>query len=327
MFKKNIELLRCAVEQHAFLIPVEQHRDENGTINVAKFKKNWEQRMDPFERMPLWEVTPEWDNRDPLQREPYLVFIPAPAAQANGETILIAHGGGFEIRTGCEGPNAAWHFHQKGYHTAILTYRLRPYSRLHAMADMQRAIRLLRAKRDELGISGRITVMGFSAGGMLAANCATHFDMGDVSAVDPVERQSCRPDAAVVAYGALTGVSFPLPFMMQRSAGDMYGETMQERLYLAPEKNIRWNSPPFFIWQTLSDDGRYGLNLAHALSDAQIPYELHIFEGAVHGVGIADGENDLGMASPHVARWTQLCDEWLGLHRQEQEEKEDKVER
>ena len=94
----------------------------------------------------------------------------------------------------------------------------------------------------------------------------------------------------------------------------MYGETMQERLYLAPEKNIRYNSPPFFVWQTLSDDGRYGMSLAKALSDAAIPYELHIFEGAVHGVGVADGENDLGMKSLHVARWTQLCDEWLALH-------------
>ena len=317
MFETNIDLLHSAVQRHAFLIPVKKHRDENGAINTAQFKENWERQMDAFERMPLWEATPGWDDRDPLQREPYLVFIPANPPRAGGETILIAHGGGFEIRTGCEGPNVAWHFHQKGYHTAILTYRLRPYTRLHAMADMQRAIRLLRTRRAELGISGRVTVMGFSAGGMLAANCATHFDEGDPSAEDPVERRSCRPDAAVVAYGALTGVSFPLPFMMRWDPADLYGETMRERLYLAPEKNVRWDSPPFFIWQTLSDDGRYGLNLAGALSDAQIPYELHIFEGAVHGVGIADGENDLGMNAPHVARWTQLCDEWMSLHRSE----------
>lgn len=321
MFEKNRELLRQAVERHAFIIPIAKHRDASGAVNTAQFKQNWEAQMEAFERIPLWpQGTPEWDGCDPLQREPYLVFIPAPENSPNRTVILIAHGGGFEIRTGCEGPNAAWYFHQMGYPTAILTYRLKPYTRFHAMADMQRAIRLLRADRERMGLSGRVVAMGFSAGGMLAANCATHFDEGNPAAHDAPERESCRPDAAVIAYGALTGVSFPLPFMMPPNPNDMYGETMRDRLYLAPEKNIRYNSPPFFIWQTLSDDGRYGISLAKALSDAQIPYELHIFEGAVHGVGVADGENDLGMASPHVARWAQLCDEWLSLHHLKDEE-------
>lgn len=314
MFENNIALLRDAIERGAFIIPIERHRDEHGAVNTKQFKQNWEAQMEAFERVPLWEKgAPEWDARDEFQRQPYLVFIPAPKTSTVRTVILIAHGGGFEIRTGCEGPNAAWHFHQLGYPTAILTYRLKPYTRMHAIADMQRAVCLLRAKRESFGISGKVAVMGFSAGGMLAANCATHFEEGNAASDDVVERESCRPDAAVIGYGALTGVSFPLPFMMPQSS-DMYGETMQERLYLAPEKNIRYNSPPFFVWQTLSDDGRYGMSLAKALSDAAIPYELHIFEGAVHGVGVADGENDLGMKSPHVARWTQLCDEWLALH-------------
>ena len=93
------------------------------------------------------------------------------------------YGGGFSIRTGCEGPNIALYFHKLGYNTAILSYRLKPYTRRDSIADMQRAIRILRARKEELGISDRVTVMGFSAGGMLSANCATHFEIG---------RASCR---------------------------------------------------------------------------------------------------------------------------------------
>lgn len=100
-------------------------------------------------------------------------------------------------------------FARAGFNAAILTYRLKPYSRRDAMHDMQRAIRLLRARRDELGITDKIAVMGFSAGGMLSGNCATHYDAGDTAASDPVERFSCRPDAAVLGYGAFCDGGFP----------------------------------------------------------------------------------------------------------------------
>ena len=312
-YQKNIKRLEQLISEHAFIIPIANHRNSDGTVNVNQFKANWEERMEGFEKIKLWEQTPGFDDRDALQKEPYLVFIPAQEKQRG--TILVAHGGGFSIRTGCEGPNVALYFQKLGYNTAILTYRLYPYTRMDCIADMQRAIRVLRAHKEALEINGKVTVMGFSAGGMLSANCATHFDFGNPESEDIIERESCRPDGVVVGYGALTGVSFPLPFGVKEDfEGDMYGRTLQERIYLAPEKNIQYNTPPFFIWQTLSDDGRYGINLAKELSDARIPYELHIFEGGVHGLGLADGENDLEMHVPHITHWGTLCDEWMQMH-------------
>lgn len=59
-----------------------------------------------------------------------------------------------------------------------------------------------------------------------------------------------------------------------------FGDTPKDKFYLATEKNVRPDSPPFFIWQTLSDDGRHGLCLAKALQDAGVPYELHILKAA-----------------------------------------------
>lgn len=316
-YEKNIALLEKAVNSHAFITPITEHRRADGSVDCVKFKKKWNDGMKPFEKLSLWPRTPGYDSRDPLQPEPYLVFIPSDRTDAEtvSKTILVAHGGGFEIRTGCEGPNVAWYFHQLGYNTAILTYRLHPYSRLDCIADMQRAVRLLRLKKEQLEIDGTVIVMGFSAGGMLCADCAVHFDYGNAQAEDPVERISCRPDAAVVGYGAITSVSFPAPFMSSVQEGTVLnGRTREERWYLAAEKHIRYDTPPFFIWQTLSDDGRYGMNLAKALQDAQIPYELHIFEGGVHGLGMADGENDLGMNVPHITHWGMLCDEWIRIH-------------
>lgn len=314
-YEKNIAVLEKLVAEHGFIIPISRHCNPDGTINVEQFKENWEKKMEAFEKIQLWEQTPGYTGEDPNQREPYMVFVPAEDQSTVKGTILVAHGGGFAIRTGCEGPNVALYFHKLGYNTAILTYRLKPYTRFDCIADMQRAIRTLRARKEELGISDKVTVMGFSAGGMLSSNCATHFDLGNPDSTDPVERQSCRPDGTVVGYGAISSISFPKPFGMPDDfEGDLGGMDMKQRIYLAAEKNIDYDTPPFFIWQTLSDDGRFGMNLAKELSDARIPYELHIFEGGAHGVGIADGENDLGMDVPHITHWGNLCDEWMRMH-------------
>ncbi len=113
----------------------------------------------------------------------------------------------------------------------------------------------------------------------------------------------------VIGYGAMSGVSFPTPFGMK--ADPLMGADNKERMYLAIEKNVTCDTPPMFIWQTMSDDGRHGMCLAKALQEAGVPYELHIFQPGVHGLAMADGNNDLGMDIPHVTHWGELCSEWL----------------
>lgn len=311
-YDPNVAALEKAVAEHQFIRNISRHRLPDGALDISGNLELWNKGMASFLKTPLWEQTPGWDDRDPLQGEPYLVFIPAPVGHENAPTILIAHGGGFTWRTGCEGPNVAWYFHNAGYHTAILSYRLLPYDRHAAIADMQRAIRLLRT--GEFAPGNRVITMGFSAGGMLSGNCATHSDSGIPGDSDPVERQSCRPDACVIGYGAMSSVAFPGPFLADPSQPDLFGADPRDRFYLATEQNITPDCPPFFIWQTLSDNGYHGMCLAKALQAAGVPYELHIFEGGVHGLGMADGENDLAADVPHIHHWGQLCREWLALH-------------
>lgn len=307
-YSANCSLLDEVVEKRSIIRNVSKHRKPDGSFDIEGNLKLWNSVMAQFRQIKLWENgTPGYDGRDPNQPEPYLVFAPCRDASRTRGTVLVAHGGGFQTRTGCEGVHVAQYFNRAGFAVAVLTYRLMPYSRLDAIADMQRAIRLLRSRREEFGISDKIAAMGFSAGGMLAGNCATHFDGGDSSAADPVERCSCRPDAAVVGYGAFSEVSFPGGFL----ENPFTDETRSEKLYLAPEKNITRETPPFFIWQTNSDDPRRSMNLARSLTETGIPFELHCFPDGVHGLALADGNNDLDMNLPHVAHWSALCAEWL----------------
>ncbi|MDD7419850.1 alpha/beta hydrolase [Blautia sp. HCP3S3_G3] len=309
MYEKNIETLDQVTKEKAAIRHISRHRNPDGTLDVEGNLKIWKDVTSRFERVPLWEKgAPGFDPEDSRQEQPFLIFVPS--GQKNSDTILIAHGGGFLWRTGCEGIDTAKYFHDRGFHTAILSYRLLPYSRMDSFADMRRAIRLLRSKTEAWELGEHLYVMGFSAGGMLAANCATQFDYGNPDTDDPVERVSSRPDAAVVGYGAMSAVSFPCEFG-KTIENEIWGRNRREQLFLAPEKNISADTPPFFIWQTMSDDGRHGMNLAKALQDAWVPYEIHIFQNGEHGLAMADGNNDLDLDIPHIHHWGELCTEWL----------------
>ena len=311
MYENNYPLLQHMVAEGAFLWPPERHKNDAGEYNLAENMAIWNRAVARLESIPLWENgAPGFDGRDPLQIQPNLVFIPAQGVSAPRGTVIVAHGGAFVCHAGHEGFHTAQRFAEMGFNTAVLTYRLRPYSRRDAMADMSRAIRLLRARRDEFGITDRVAVLGFSAGGMLSGNCATHYDRGDLGAFDPVERCSSRPDAAVLCYGAFATVAFPEGLMRAP-----FGEPDRaEKLYLAPEKNVTPDTPPFFIWQTISDDPRNAFVLGSALTEAGVPFELHCFETGHHGVGLADGRDDAGFFDAHLQRWAELCASWLRVH-------------
>ena len=314
-YRSNYETLKQVCAEKSVIRNVSRHRKPDGTIDREGNLKLWNDAVARFKVTPLWEDgAPNWDDRDPLQIPPSIIFVPVRGTGEKAGTVIVACGGGFETRTGCEGFHVAEYFADAGFNTAILTYRLKPYSRWDSMADMQRAIRLLRARKEEFGVTDKVAAMGFSAGGMLSANCATHFDPGDRDAADPVERESSRPDAAVLGYGAFAFAGLPGGFFV-----DPFGDRIanpfvankEELIYFAPEVNVTRATPPFFIWQTNSDDPRHSFTLGQALTAVGIPFEMHLFPEGVHGLALADGNNDLASDLPHVARWAGLCAEWL----------------
>ncbi len=128
------------------------------------------------------------------------VHLPAPG-EANGLALLVLPGGSYrEVGAFADGMRTVPHFVPKGVAVIVLKYRTRPPSRdvvRDALADAQRAMRLLRAHARDWGIK-RIGVVGSSAGSHLALNLATHADGGATDASDPVERESCRPDFLVL---------------------------------------------------------------------------------------------------------------------------------
>ncbi len=213
-------------------------------------------------------------------------FIPS-AGKGNGVAVLIAPGGGHsKLCLGHEGYALARWFQERGIAAFILKYRLArekdsPYSiQEHAMADTRRALRTIRSRAEGWGLQrDKIGVMGFSAGGELAAFAAMQSDSGRGDAADPVERASCRPDFQALVYPGTSNL-------------------------FTVEKGM----PPLFIACGYDDrqdisEGMASLYLKY--KQAGVKAELHIYSNAGHGFGYRAG------TTTGAGDWPLRFQEWL----------------
>ena len=165
----------------------------------------------------------------------------------------------------------------------------------------------MRARAAEFGIApDRIGLMGFSAGGHLAATAGTHFDAGKADAADPIERAGSRPDFLILAYPV---VSFDPAITHSGSVRNLLGENPDPKLIedLSNDLRVTKDTPPTFLFHTNADTGVVAENSVRfylALRRAKVPAELHIFENGPHGVGLALGD-------PALAAWSTLLTNWL----------------
>ena len=213
-------------------------------------------------------------------------FLPK-ADVATGTAIIIAPGGGHRVLClGHEGDSLAEWFADHGIAAYVLRYRLAREEGSsytvdeHAMADTRRAISTVRAHAEARGINPqRIGILGFSAGGELAALAAMDSDEGDSKATDSIERVSCRPDFQVLIY----------PGSSNRFT-------------------VKAGMPPAFIALGANDRPDISLGMANLYlkyKDAGVPCELHIYSNAGHGFGFRPDTTSAAGA------WPMRLREWL----------------
>lgn len=232
-----------------------------------------------------------------------LLYPVRPAGEAGGArrpaTIVLA-GGGYRYHSAAEAFPIAERFRDMGMAAFVLQYRLAPAydPMVAALADIQRAVRLLRARASELGVDAeRIAVVGFSAGGHLAAHLSVRGDDGQAEAADPIERQSCRVRTVILFYPAIfvPGPSEPRP---------------ERSLALAIEqpglhRSVDAKTPPTFMITGYDDvQVPYENCLAHAarLHEAGVRFELHLLGAGGHGAPVREARR---------AEWTPLVRHWL----------------
>ena len=241
--------------------------------------------------------------------KPTLTIWVADPAKAVGTGVVVCPGGGYgALAMDHEGKQVAEYLNGLGISAFVLKYRLGPRYRHPApLQDAQRALRTVRHRAKEFRVApNRVGIWGFSAGGHLASTVATHFDAGNTSASDPVERMSSRPDFAVLAYPV---ISFTTDYVHKGSRRNLLGDTPDEKLMesLSNEKQVTKETPPTFLFHTDADTGvppENSVLFYLALRKAGVPAEMHIYEKGRHGVGLAPKD-------PILSSWAARLTDWF----------------
>ena len=222
--------------------------------------------------------------------EPSLTWYPVSDAKQPGPVVLVMPGGGFRyVVIDKEGHEVARWLNAQGIAAAVLKYRTADpdadrswstYLPLLALGDTARAVRLLRHHADAWKIDpDRIGLLGFSAGGTMAIQQTIDADRGKAGAADPIDRLSSMPNSIGLIYSTLPDGRLPkilpgVPFFIAHGASDQ-------------KATAKISSK---LFQSIVDKGGMA--------------ELHVFQGAEHGFGVAP-------ASGTARSWPTLYVDWL----------------
>lgn len=258
---------------------------------------------DPFPLWPSGEVPGASGKAEP--DTPGLTPYFPESAIATGAAMVICPGGGYVRLAEHEGEGYARFLNEHGIAAFVLKYRLGSAGYRHPamLEDAARAVRLVRANAADWGLDpGRIGIMGSSAGGHLASTLLTHFSGGDPDALDPIERQSDRPDLGILCYPVITmgdGTH-------AGSRANLLGANPSPELIelLSNERHVTAETPPTFLWHTAEDPVvpvSNSLDFAAALAKHGVPFDLHVYEKGAHGLGLGSREYDPAKWHPWTA--------------------------
>jgi acetyl esterase/lipase len=272
---------------------------------------------------PAPQTFPLWTGKAPLAVGDTPTDKPELTAyrpeKPNGTAVVVCPGGGYGgLAMDHEGKQVAEFLTKQGVTAFVLKYRLankeRPGPLLEApLLDAQRAIRLVRAKAKDYGIDPkRVGIWGFSAGGHLASTAATHFDKGGSKNDDDVEKESCRPDFAILAYPV---ISMEEGVTHKGSRNNLLGANPDAKLVelYSNEKQVTKEAPPTFIFHTSADTAVVPENAVRfylACKKAGVPVEMHIYEKGRHGVGLGRDPKWTG-GEKSVEAWPDRLSDWM----------------
>lgn len=247
------------------------------------------------------DMTKESDNQVAGRRlirlgnvsDPTITVYPAPKEKAHGGAVLVCPGGGYHILAmDLEGTEVCERLNEMGFTAVLLKYRVprREGIEKHAapLQDAQRAMGLIRKHAAEWDIDEkRIGVLGFSAGGHLAAALSTGPKERTYEKVDEADALNARPNFTVLVY-----------------PGYLVDE--KDKTQIAPDLTITKDTPQAFIAMTADDPVKVENALVYAseLQKVKVPFELHIYPTGGHGYGLRKTDDP-------VTYWPERLEEWF----------------
>ena len=236
------------------------------------------------------------------------IYLPA-KEKATGTAVIICPGGGYSIlAAGHEGIDVAKKFNEMGVAAFVLKYRIPSTETMvdpsiGPLQDAQEAIKIVREGAEKWGIkTNQIGIMGFSAGGHLAATAGTHFDK---AVIRNLKNTSLRPDFMLLIYPV---ISFMDDKVHNGSRDQLIGKvpTADKINLYSNELQVTTNTPPTFLIHA-SDDGAVkpenSIAFYLALIKNHVPAEMHIYQNSGHGFGMTLKNTN--------EQWMDRCKNWI----------------
>jgi acetyl esterase/lipase len=284
-----LSCLHCMAQQKLSLYP--------GKIPNSKNVKNEEQRT----------ANAEVDSLTSGVSVPALTVYLPDKGKGNGTAVIICPGGGYHtLLTRREGSEVAQAFQKLGVVAFVLKYRL-PSERtmidksIGPLQDAQQAIKVVRQNAEKWKINPqRIGIMGFSAGGHLAATAGTHFQ--DVF-IENKEQISVRPDFMLLINPVIS-LTNQMGHIGSRNflLGDSPAE--EKIKFFSNELQVNSSSPPSFLVHSGADQVVSVANsqeFFQALQHHKVPAELHVYAKGEHGF----------LTAPAFEEWFGRCIYWM----------------
>jgi acetyl esterase/lipase len=242
---------------------------------------------------------------------PTLTIFEPQRGHENGSAVVVLPGGAYlNLAANLEGRQVADWFTARGFRAFVLSYRLSSNGYLLPIPlyDARRAVQTVRARAADYKINpNRIGIIGFSAGGHLAALASTQFVVGKPESDDPIERVSSRPDFLVLGYPWIGAISSDTSHLSYCKLFNLMEACEALRTAYSPDLFVSKETPPTFWFHTVNDGTvpvEQGLRFYEALVKAGVPAEAHIFANGPHGTGLGKGDAALD-------QWPNLLESWL----------------
>jgi acetyl esterase/lipase len=276
--------------------------------------KVWDKNIPGAIENPAYKTVTTYDNgnkpRISKVTDPTLDFYPPPAGKSTGVAIVICPGGGYaRLAIDLEGYLVAEWLNRLGIAAFVLTYRLPSDlimvdKSIGPLQDVQEAIRIVRRHANEWNINPhKIGVMGFSAGGHLAATASTRY--AD-KVYEPADTTSARPDFSVLIYPV---ISMDSSYTHFGSRINLLGASPSDEKVrnFSADRCVTKDTPPAFMVHAADDaivPVQNSIKYMMALTREGVPCELHIYESGGHGFGLGGGQGT-------KSGWPEAFQKWL----------------
>lgn len=249
------------------------------------------------------------------------LFLPLNSHQMNRTNqkrpcILICPGGGYADCSERESEPIALHFLPQGFNVFVLTYSVAPNRFPTQLCEVAATMELIYKNAENWNCdTSKIAILGFSAGGHLAAHYSTMYNCKEVREIFP---ESKSVNATVLCYPV---ISADKKVAHLGSFENLIGHLPQdsaEEDYFSCNRQVTENTPPAFIWHTSFDQVvpvKNSILYANALAENKIPFELHIFPYGAHGLATCDKQtyDNVTDEITYSKDWLKLLEKWLVL--------------